>query len=104
MDPVALVAGSWRGLTSRRPGAEPGGRGLGLEGPGEADERLGRCGAGRPVRGDRGGVVGLRADPHAVAAALAGELGERLHERAADAAAAVVLVHRELVEEHLAAL
>src|SRR4051812_39306326 len=66
------------------------------------DEVRGRLAAAGPGVGAPGRLVdGLGADPHAVTAALAGEGGERLDERAADATAARRLVHRELVEEHL---
>ena len=77
---------------------------LSREPPGERHRRLGRLGSGRPVGRQRGDVVVVRADPHAVAAGVDRDLGERADERLADALPSERLVDRELVQEHLGAL
>src|SRR5215211_4373962 len=80
-----------------------GGSLVGIEGPAEHDLILLRAGAGGPVGGQSGRVVGIRQHPHAVAAVLSGQVGEGADEGPADAAVAVLLVYGELVEEHLGA-
>src|SRR5206468_7888135 len=82
----------WRGLV------ESGRR---SEDPVERHERFGIRGTGGTIGGEGGGVVGLRSDPHAIAAAAARELRQRSDQFAADALVAMIRSDGELVQEHL---
>jgi hypothetical protein len=75
-----------------------------VEPPGECHRRLRRLGSSRPVGRERGDVVVLRSDPHAVATRVDRDVGEGGDESLSDAPPPELLVDRELVQEHLGAL
>src|SRR5690606_18981183 len=63
-----------------------------------------RARSGSAIRPQRGRVVRVGQDPHAVAVALLGKPDQCLDQRGADAAASEALIHAEFVQEHLGAL
>jgi hypothetical protein len=75
-----------------------------VESPTHAEERFRRHAARCAVRGQRCSVVRFRPHPHAVAAALASEIGQRADERPAYAAIPLARVDRQFIQEHLRAL